>query len=183
MGSFIESTAHDIDVRIAKAWGAITNMTKISKSKLSERLKRNFFRATVESVLTYGTTIWTLTKTLKNRLNESYTRILRAAQNKSWKENLTNEELYKRIPIVTETIRKQRMRFAGHYWRADNELVSTVLLWQPQHGQRSRGRPAKTYTDQLVEDTECTLDVLPNTMNDRDGWRKRVNESRTSSTW
>ena len=82
--------------------------------------------------------------------------------------------------MVTETIRKQRMRFAGHCWRADNELVSTVLLWQPQHGQRSRGRPANTYIDQLVEDTEYEF---PNAMNDRDGWRKRVNECRASSTW
>ena len=87
-------------------------MTTIWKSKLSERLKRNFFRATVEYVLTYGATTWTLTKTLENRLNGSYTRILRAALNKSWKEHLTNEEFYKRIPMVTETIRKQRMRFA-----------------------------------------------------------------------
>ena len=84
--------------------------------------------------------------------------------------------------MVTETIRKQRVRFVGHCWRADNELAITVLLWQPQHGQRSHGRPAKTYIDQLVEDTECTLDELPNAMNDRDGWRKRVNECRASST-
>ena len=110
LGSFIGLTAHDINVRIAKAWGAITSMTKIWKSKLSERLKRNFFRATVESVLTYGATTWTLTKTLENRLNGSYTRMLRAALNKSWKEHLTNEEFYKRIPMVTETIRKQRIR-------------------------------------------------------------------------
>ena len=94
------------------AWGAITIMTKISKSKLPERLKRNFFLATVVSVLTYGVKTWTLTKTLKNRLNGSYTRKLRAALNKSWKEHLTNEEFYKRIPMVTETIRKQPMRFA-----------------------------------------------------------------------
>ena len=85
--------------------------------------------------------------------------------------------------MVMETIRKQCMRFAGHCWRADNELASTVLLWQPQHCQRSRGRPAKTYIDQLVEDTEYTLDELPNAMNDRDGWRKRVNECRASSIW
>ena len=183
LGSFIGSTAQDIDERIAKAWGAITSMTKIWESKLSERLKRNFFRATVESFLTYVATTWTLRKTLENRLNGSYTRMIRAALNKSWKEHLTKEELYKRIPMVTETIRKQRTSFAGHCRRADNELAITVLLWQPQQGQRSRGRPAKTYVDQLVEDTECTLEEIPNAMNDRDGWIKRVNECRASSTW
>ena len=29
LGGFIGSTAHDIDVRIAKAWGAIISITKI----------------------------------------------------------------------------------------------------------------------------------------------------------
>ena len=72
--------------------------------------------------------------------------------------------------------------YEGHCWRADNELASTALLLQPQYGQRSRGRPAKTYIGQLVEDTEYTLDELPNAMNDRDGWRKHVNECRASST-
>ena len=94
-----------------------------------------------------------------------------------------NRAIVQKNPNGPETIRKQRMRFAGHCWRADNELASTVLLWQPQHGQRSRGRPANTYIDQLVEDTEYTLDELPNAMNDRDGWRKCVNECRASSTW
>ena len=75
LGSFIGSTAHDIDVRIAKAWGAITSMAKIWKSKLLERLKRNFFRATVEYILTYGAKTWKLTNNLENRLNRSYTRI------------------------------------------------------------------------------------------------------------
>ena len=44
LGSFIGSTSHNIDVKIANAWGAITSMTKIWKSKLSEKFKRNFYK-------------------------------------------------------------------------------------------------------------------------------------------
>ena len=31
--------------------------------------------------------------------------------------HLTNEELYKNIPKISDTIRKQRLRFARHCWR------------------------------------------------------------------
>ena len=50
LGSFIASTEHDINVRIGKAWAALNQMNNIWNSKLSKNLKRNFFRATVESV-------------------------------------------------------------------------------------------------------------------------------------
>ena len=42
---------------------------------------------------------------------------------------------------------------------------------------------AKTFVDQLVDDTECNVDELMNAMNDRDEWKLRVNECRASSTW
>ena len=61
LGSYIASTEHDIDVRIVKAWSALNQLTNIFKSRLSKNLKRNFFRAIVESVLVYGAIIWTLT--------------------------------------------------------------------------------------------------------------------------
>ncbi|KAG1655395.1 Nuclear pore complex protein Nup98-Nup96 [Nymphon striatum] len=43
------------------------------------------------------------------------------------------------------------------------------------------GCPTKTYIDQLIDDTECRIDELPNAMNDRDEWRKCVVESRCLS--
>ena len=56
------------------------------------------------------------------------------------------------------------MRFAGNCWRSNNELVSDVLLRTPKNGQRSRRRLAKTFLDQMVEDTECEVEELINYM-------------------
>ena len=53
LGSYITSTEHDVNIRLGKAWSALNQMDKIWKSNLSDNLKRNFFRATVESVLVY----------------------------------------------------------------------------------------------------------------------------------
>ena len=78
----------------------------------------------------------------------------------------------------------QRLRFAGHCWRSKYQVASDLILWQPQHGNCSRGCPAKTYIDQLRDDTDLlTTDEIKTAMNDREGWKKYVMDYRASSTW
>ena len=178
LGSLIASTEHGVNNRLGKAWTALNGMNNIWKSNLPDHLKRNFFRATVESVLVYGSVSWTLTSTLEKRIDGAFTRMLRTALNKSWTDHLTNAELYGCIPHVSSTIREQRLRFAGHCWRSKNEICSEVLLWEPLQGKRSRGRPRKTYIDQLTADTGYNKEDLPNAMADRYGWRQCVIRSR-----
>ena len=43
---------------MAKVWNALNKVDTIWKSALSDNLKRNSFRATVESVLMYGASAW-----------------------------------------------------------------------------------------------------------------------------
>ena len=114
--SYIRSTKRDVNIRIAKAWVALHSMNTIWKSRLSTNLKRHFFRAAVESVLVYGSVTWTLTTSLekKKTIDGTYTRMLRAVTNKSWRDHLTNEQLYGDIPKISKSIRMQRLRFAGH---------------------------------------------------------------------
>ena len=109
--------------------------------------------------------------------------MLRAIKNKHWNLHLTSQELYKNIPKISDTIRKQRLRFVGHCWRSKDELASDLLLWNPKHGKRSRRRPMKAYIDQLKEDTMLKTEELPTAMNDRNEWRLRVMKCRASSTW
>ena len=44
----------------------------------------------------------------------------------------------------------------------------------PTHGRAKAGRPARTYIQQLCEDTGCCPEDLPRAMNDREEWRERV---------
>ena len=39
---------------------------------------------------------------------------------------------------------------------ARTKLVRDVLIWTPTHGQAKAGRPARTYIQQLCEDTDVT---------------------------
>ena len=119
-------------------------MDVVWKSVLPDDLKRSFFRATVESVLMYGATAWTCTKTLEARLDGAYTRMLRDVLNISWRRHPTKAQLYGFIPPISDILRERRLRFAGHCWRAKQELASDLLLWTPRQGQFRVGRPATT---------------------------------------
>ena len=106
--------------------------------------------------------------------------MLRAILNKSWRQHPTRYQLYGHLPPVTKTIQVRRTRHAGHCWRSKDELISDVLLWTPAYGQAKAGRPARTYIQQLCEDTGCSPEDLPEAMNDREKWRERVSDIRAS---
>ena len=176
LGSWINTTERDLSIRIAKSWSASIKLDKIWKSDLSRKLKIQFFKATVESVLLYGAECWTLTKQLEKKLDGTYTRLLRASLNISWRQRLTNKSLYGDLPKVSQLVRERRLRFAGHFYRAKDECISDVLFWRPQQGKRSVGRPAKTYVDLLEEDTDFNTEELMNLMADRVLWRDVVRD-------
>ena len=67
LGSSMSSSERDVDVRISKGWATLDKLRTISKLNLPEKIKRDFFRDTVESVLIYGASTWTLTKSLLQR--------------------------------------------------------------------------------------------------------------------
>ena len=152
------------------------------KSDLTDKMKRSFFQAAVTSILLYGCTTWTLTKRLEKKLDGNYTRMLRAILNKSWQQHPTRHQLYGHLPPITKTIQVRRTRHAGHCWRSRDELIRDVLLWIPTHGRAKAGRPARTYIQQLCEDTGCCPEDLPRAMNDREEWRERVRDIRAAST-
>ena len=91
LGSYIASTEHDVNIRLGKAWDALNELDKIWKSNLPDNLKRNFFRAAVETVLLYGSVSWTLTTHLEKKIDWAYTRMLRAALNRALRPHPANQ--------------------------------------------------------------------------------------------
>ena len=134
-------------------------------------MKRSFFQAAVVLILLYGCTAWTLTKRLEKKIDSNYTRMLRAILNKSWRQHPTRHQLYGHLPPITKTIQVRRTRHAGHRWKGRDELIS---------GRAKAGQPARTYIQQLCEDTGCSPEDLPEAMNDREKWRERVRDIRAS---
>ena len=81
-----------------------------------------------------------------------------------------------------ENIQVRRTGHAGHCWRSKDELISDVLLWTRAYDQAKAGRPARTYIQQVCEDTGCNPEDLPEAMNYREKWRERVRDIRAGGT-
>ena len=103
-------------------------------------------------------------------------RMLRAIMNKSWKQHPTKHQQYGHQPLISQTIQNRRTRYEGHCRRSKDELISNVLLWTSSHG-----RATKIYLQQVYMDTRCSLEDLPEAMDDRDEWRERERERERES--
>ena len=130
------------------------------------------------SILLYGCTTWTLTKRLEKKPEDNYTIL-----DKSWRQHPTNHQLYGHLPSITKTIQVRRTRHAGHCWRSRDELISDVLLWTPTYGRVKVGRPARTYIQQLCEDTGCSPEDQPEAINDREKWGERERGGQGYPCW
>ena len=162
-------------MRKALAWKALNGMSSIWKSSMSRDVKIRFFLATVESILLYGCESWTLTVAQEKALDGTYTWMLRTALNIHWSSHTTNEVLYGKLPRLSDKIASRRMQLAGHCYRHPELSTQKLVLWDPTHGQRGRGRPRTTYVDTLLRDSGATTtEELATLMAERKIWRGLV---------
>ena len=129
LGSWIQSSEKDMNIIIGQACSALNKMVKVWKSNLQNHLKVGFFRTKVESVLLYGAESSTMTGNMRNRLDSTYTRMLRVVLGVPWREHKTNKELYGNLPKITDTLKIGRLRFIVHCWRRKDEVISELRLW------------------------------------------------------
>ena len=173
LGSYICDSRKDFLSRKALAWNACNKLHLIWESNISLSIKLSLFRACVESILLYGSETWTIKKSLKDRLDGTYTRLLMRVQNISWREHKTKDEIYGDLPPISTTVIKRSVRFAGHCFRSEKEVISGVLLLRLP--QKTRGRRPLNFVDYICRDTSSLLHDLPTLMSDREAWRTIVN--------
>ena len=179
LGSSVSSTETDINMLLAKAWTAIDRLSVMWKSELTDKMKRSFIQAVIVPILLYGCTTWMLTKRMEKKLDGNYTRMLRAILNKSWRQHPTKRQLYGHLPPITKTIQVRLTRHAGHCWRSRDELISDILLWTLLHRRAKARQPARNYIQQFCADTGCSLQDLPEVMDDKEEWQERIREIHT----
>ena len=172
LGSYISTSEKDFLTRKGMAWSACNALHKIWTSNLSREFKLKIFKAAIEPILLYGSETWTLSKKLEKRLDGTYTRLLMRVQNLSWRQHPTKYQIYGNTPPVSSLVKARRVQFAGHCFRAENEIISTLLLWKPSRGNRGR---TLSYPDVISRDTGIQKQDLSNAMMDRDFWRNFVN--------
>ena len=156
-GSWMQSSEKNFNIRKALAWSAANKMKKLWKSRIRDSLKVRIFRATIETIYTYGAETWTTTKTMNKRIDGCYTRLLRMALNISWKDKINNITLYNGLSRISEVIKERRLKLAGQLMRCNNEMAHKLVLWEPINGSARRGRKTifainhHTFVDNLRE--------------------------------
>ena len=78
----------------------------------------SFFQAAAVSILLYGCTTWKLIKCMDEKLDDSYTRMLRVILKKPCRHHPKKQQLYGHLPAITKTIQVRWTRHAGQCWRS-----------------------------------------------------------------
>ena len=106
-------------------------MKTIWSSKMENILKIRTLKATIEPILLYDSECWTIDSTMCKHIYYCYiynsviwyTRLLRMATKVSWKDNVTNTQLYRGMPKITEVIKLRILRLSGHCIRHTDEIA------------------------------------------------------------
>jgi len=172
---------------IALATAAMTKLNTIWKSRdVSTATKIKLFKALVISTLLYGCETWTLNAEMEKRLQafemKSFRKILRI----SYTEHKTNDFVWTTVnqhagqqePLLS-TIKRRKLAWYGHVTHHDS--LSKTILQGYMDGKRKRGRPRKTWIDNIKEWTTTTaVSQLNEIAQDRDHW-KRLTAAATES--
>ena len=159
---------YDMNTRIGQAWSTLNSLYKVWKAAIKNETKLKVFKASVETILLYGSESWTLNVARSKKLDGSCTRMLHAVCNISWRDHVTNKSLYGRLPPISIVVKRQRFALAGHVSH-HNEPAGKVLLWSPEVKRRV-GRPHITIKTLLKNDTGLSGSQLLVAMEDRASW-------------
>ena len=120
--------------------------------------------------------IQSIIKTLRHYI--MYILLLMRVKNLSWRRHPTLQTIYGDLPRVSQVVRSRRVQFAGHCFRATNEIVSPLILWKPRPiGRKSR---KLTYPDVIARDSGIRFEDLAVAMQDRNTWRDIVRSISTA---
>jgi hypothetical protein len=102
-----------------------------NQSAISLKTKVQIYRATVLSTVLYGAESWTCTDKEYSRLNAFNTKPLRVLTRKQ-QDEISNDRLYKLTGMepLEDTIRKYRLRWAGHVRRMDDTRLPKKILFE-----------------------------------------------------
>jgi hypothetical protein len=133
----------------------------LSSRSLSREIKRRLYTSLIRPMILYGSETWALRKSDVNKFLILERKILRKIFGPikyditgEWRERKNMELQYIFIENnVAETIKKRRLRWAGHAMRSQNSLLKIVLEQNPV-GKRPLGRPKLRWEDIVKRDIE-----------------------------
>jgi hypothetical protein len=96
-------------------------------------------------------------------MSVSHTRVVKGV---SALQKMTNSQLYGELPLLSDKIQVRRLKLVGHLLRHNDESASQLVIWRSTNGKVRRGRPMRTYVDQLENDSGLPATELAPLAND-----------------
>ena len=148
-GISTKTSLNVVQEKIGRVWFAIGKFRPIFISKISDANKIRLYKATVETIATYGLESVPMMRSLCRQIDASHRQMVRAALGITWPETTSTAELTQQAKLIplSRTIRKRRLCLVGHVIRMQlrcqtplGTLMTTVPsnfhLWQG-HGRTS----------------------------------------------
>ena len=123
--------------------------------------------------MVYGSEAWTLRRREEERLERTEMRMLRWILGLTLEDRKRNDDIRRVIGVacITDKVREARLRWYGHIQRREEDDGVKRILEADVHGQRSRGRQRKRWTDVVKYNMEDLWLTLEDTGN-RAEWRR-----------
>jgi len=183
LGSLITDDAKseaDLRQRLAVGATVLARMKPLWTSHaLTLKTKVKLCQVLVWPVATYGSESWVLRKDDERRLEAFEMKILRKILGVNWQEHRTNDSIleqtgHKRGLLLA--VKKKKLRYAGHIARATDSLEKTIMQGSVP-GKRSRGRPRRTWMEDVTAWTGLSAEACERVALDRVKWKKIVEDA------
>ena len=138
------------------------------------------YETIIRPALTYGSECWAMKVTNKRKIATTEMRMLRGILGVSRRDHMRNEEIRRILHLspIDEVMRSGRLRWFGHVQRRDATNVTRRVMELAIPGTRRRGRPKKTWHQQMKEDM-AGVGVTQDVALDRKEWRRRTRPTPT----
>ncbi|GAB0098773.1 hypothetical protein DMENIID0001_145710 [Sergentomyia squamirostris] len=179
----------EVRARLLKANRAYFGLSRAFRSRnLSIQTKLLLYRTLILPVLTYSSETWVLTKQNCELLAAFERRILRRIFGPVCEggrfRSLYNHEVYERYREVNvvKQIRLNRLRWAGHLVRKDEDDPAWKVFRGRLYATRRRGRPGLRWTDGVDQDASSIgVRNWRTVAHDRLQFRRLLSQAKTSN--
>ena len=162
LGSIITSNdevSREISARIAAGKRCVGGLKRVlSSRKVSRKTKVRVYTVIVRPVALYASETWRFTKQMERRLEVFKNGVLRqicgpVREAGVWRRR-HNEELRELtgVPWITDIIKSNRLRWAGHVARQEEDAIPKIAMRGRPEGRRPVGRPRKRWRDGVMQD-------------------------------
>jgi exonuclease III len=183
LGSWITEDAKckdDIRHRLALGNAVSAKLKTLWQSHaLTLKTKVEVCKTLIWAVVSYGCESWTLDKESEKRLQAFEMKTLRRMLGVKWQDHRTNESILQETSytrLLVPNIKKRKLRYVGHISRKDESLEKTIMQGKVE-GKRGRGRPRRTWMNDVTEWTSLSVHEVTRKAKDRQEWRKIVNNA------